>query len=449
MQRVYFIGIGGIGMSALARYYKNQGFEVYGSDNTSSEVTLGLEEEGIKVFIGADVKNFPNNITKIIYTIAIPDTHPEFVYAKELEKASTVSVKTYPEALGELTKNIKTISVCGTHGKTTTTAMVYHALKNAGVNISMIVGSFIEVDGKKTNYLPPSTRPQTGSVGGEEWMVVESCEYRRSFLNYNPEVILVTNVDNDHLDYFKSFEDVQQAFQEFVSKLDSPYRVGGRNEERALIVHEDENYLKVNDINVKKINCDAVVRTSEIELSVPGLHNKKNAQLVVALGDFLRLDRKKVLEGLKNFQGTWRRQEYKGNFFGADFYDDYAHHPTEIRATLQAFREKYSEKKILTVFQPHLFSRTKLLFNEFAQAFFQADEVVLLPIYASREKFDTTINSEMLVDDINKAGKKTTFVKKENLKDFLESKVTNENVVITLGAGDVYEIYKEFVKSKS
>jgi UDP-N-acetylmuramate--alanine ligase len=280
-------------------------------------------------------------------------------------------------------------------------------------------------------------------------MVVESCEYRRSFLNYNPEVILVTNVDNDHLDYFKSFEDVQQAFQEFVSKLDSPYRVGGRNEERALIVHENENYLKVNDINVKKINCDAVVRTSEIELSVPGLHNKKNAQLVVALGDFLRLDRKKVLEGLKNFQGTWRRQEYKGNFFGADFYDDYAHHPTEIRATLQAFREKYSEKKILTVFQPHLFSRTKLLFNEFAQAFFQADEVVLLPIYASREKFDTTINSEMLVDDINKAGKKTTFVKKENLKDFLESKVTNENVVITLGAGDVYEIYKEFVKSKS
>ncbi len=423
MQKVHFIGIGGIGVSALARYYLSQGWQVSGSDTSESELISDLQSESMTIKVGAQVaENIPTDVTKIIYTIAVRDDNAEFVQAKNLQHNNDIVLMSYPEALGEMTKNKNVIAVCGTHGKTTTTAMTYYALKNAGVNVSMIVGSLIDIDGKKTNF-----------VGGEnpDCIIIEACEYRRSFLNYNPKIILVTNIDNDHLDYFKNEEEIKKAFQEFVDKTES-----------VVIVHENENFLNAPE-SIQKIICEDFSTENEIELSVPGKHNRQNAQLVVALGEFLKLDKNKILEGLKNFKGTWRRQEYKGNFFGCEFYDDYAHHPTEIKATLSAFREKFPERKIVAIFQPHLFSRTKLLFNDFINSFSDADEVIVLPIYASREKLDETINSEILVEEINKLGKKTTFVEKENLKKFLQKNISENEVVVTLGAGNIYDIYSE------
>jgi UDP-N-acetylmuramate--alanine ligase len=422
MKKVYFIGIGGIGMSALARWYKAEGWEVSGSDNGYSDVIKGLEEEDVKVNI-LDKDNLenkiPEGISKIIYTIAIPENHPELAFGRGLEK-NQVPVLTYPQALGEMTMGKNVIAVCGTHGKTTTTAITYEALKSAGVKVSMIVGSLIDVDGKKTNFI---------NGGQEGWVVIEACEYRRSFLNYNPKIVLVTNIDNDHLDYFKDVNDIKNAFQEFVNKTSD-----------VVIVHKEESFLEVKE-NTIKIICEDIISDNEITLSVPGRHNRKNAQLVVALGEYLKLDREKVLQGLKNFKGTWRRQEYKGNFLGAEFYDDYAHHPSETRATLQAFREKFPEKKIIAIFQPHLYSRTKILFNDFVSAFTDADKVFLLPIYAAREKFDDTISSEMLATEIGKS-KPCVCVSGENVIETLKQENLENSVVITMGAGDIYGIYK-------
>lgn len=418
MKKVHFIGIGGIGMSALARYYHSSGWVVTGSDNSKSEVTEGLEKEGVLVSIGLQADNIAEGVEKIIYTIAIPEGNVELVRAKEICN----NVLTYPQALGEMTNDKKVIAVCGTHGKTTTTAMTYYALKDAGLDVSMIVGSLIDVNGKKTNYIH----------GQSDWIIIEACEYRRSFLNYNPNIVLVTNIDNDHLDYFKDEQDIQNAFQEFVNK----------DSVEAVILHNSETFLNANK-NVEKINADEKGNFEEIELSVPGIHNRKNAQLVVALGDFLKLDKNKVLDGLKNFKGTWRRQEYKGEFFGSTFYDDYAHHPTEIKATLQAFREKFPSKKILAIFQPHLFSRTKLLFTDFVESFKDADEVLLLPIYAAREVYDPTISSNMLAEELNKIGKKAQVVEKNDLLEVLKSTLQEGDVAITLGAGNIYDIYQE------
>ncbi len=433
MKKVHFIGIGGIGVSALARYYLSKGWQVSGSDTSESELISDLQNEGVNIKLGTQVaSNIPEGVNKIIYTIAVRDDNQEFVKAKELKDNNGVILMSYPEALGEMSKEKKVISVCGTHGKTTTTAMTYYALKNAGLNVSMIVGSLIDVGGKKTNYVD----------GGDDFLIIESCEYRRSFLNYFPNIVMVTNIDNDHLDYFKDMNDINSAFQEFTNQIKSPQPSLNKEGVSALVLHAAESFLK-EPVGVQKIICEDYSDESEIELSVPGAHNRKNAQLVIALGEILKLDEQKVLDGLKNFKGTWRRQEYKGNYFGAEFHDDYGHHPTEVKATLAAFREKFPERKIVAIFQPHLFSRTKLLFNDFVNSFSDADGVIVLPIYPSREKFDETINSEMVVEGVKKQGKSAQVIALENLKDFLEKNVTSENVVVTLGAGNIYEIYHE------
>jgi UDP-N-acetylmuramate--alanine ligase len=432
------IGIGGIGMSALARYYKSQDFQVSGSNvGDSTELVSELIKEGIYVICGEQVTgNVPEDADLIVYTVAISSDNQELVAAHHIANTSAKKVRilTYAEALGEMSNSKRVIAVCGSHGKTTTTAMTYFAMREAGLDPSVIIGSLININGKKTNYIASENK-------SSEWLIIEACEYKRSFMNYNPEIIMITNIDNDHLDYFKDLDDIKNTFQDFVNKLNDKSGIEN-NKLNKLIIHQAEDYINLGTFS-NKVNADQV-ELSTIELSVPGLHNRKNAQLVLALSNVLGLDNRLVRDGLKRFMGTWRRQEYKGKYFNMDFYDDYAHHPSEIKATLQAFSEKCINKKIVAVFQPHLYSRTKILFQDFVESFSDSDEVIILPIYAAREKVDISINSEMLVREMQSKYDDKNIVHIKDLsilRDYLEINANQNKVVITMGAGDVYDIY--------
>lgn len=427
-KKIHFVGIGGIGMSALARYYMNEGAIVSGSDGADSQILRDLENEGASIFIGHSEENVSDDINLLVYTVAIPSDNPELLKGLDLNNKNTCKVLTYAQALGEMSKEKKVIAVCGTHGKTTTTAMTFNALRSAGLDVSMIVGSLIDYAGRKTNYVH----------GSSNWIIIEACEYRRSFMNYNPEIIIITNIEADHLDYYKDLNEIESAFQDFVNKLP---------ENGELICHKEE-YDKINfDKNLDgKINADNF-DLEDIDLQVGGIHNRKNAQLVMSLGQALSLDDKKIREGLKSFTGTWRRGEYKGQYFDMECFDDYAHHPSEVRATLQGFREKFPDKKITVAFMPHLYSRTKLLFEDFTESFYDADEVIILPIYAARENFDPSISSDMLVHAIqnkerqNKNIKVTSLSSINALRDYMSIHGNKNSIFITMGAGDIYKVY--------
>ena len=409
--KIFCIGIGGIGLSALARYYKHQEHTVFGSDHSDSQIVSMLKDEGISVVIGEDKNNITDDINLVVYTIAIPENHPELLHAKELG----IICKTYPEALGEITKGKNTIAICGTHGKTTTTAMMYYAMKSCGINPTVIIGSLLS--GVGTNFI----------AGESEWMIVEACEYKRSFLNLHPTHVIVTNIDADHLDYYKDIEDIHDAFQSFVHVIP----LDGN-----LVTHSNVSL----ETNGKKIDADCVDIKS-IELSVLGEHNQSNAQLVIALGNALGLDESKVRDGLKEFKGTWRRLEYKGKTNnGVIVYDDYGHHPTELKATIDALRSKYKngEYVLHVFFQPHLYSRTKMFIEDFAKILATVDVVYVMPIYASREKEDTTISSDILIAKINSLGGHAELIQKEEIKNKIESVDSDKSIVLNIGAGDAY-----------
>ena len=412
-KNVHCIGIGGIGLSAIARYCHSNGANVSGSDGSSSRITDDLQKDGIKVFIGHDSSQVGGDVDLVIYSIAVTDSNPELIEAK----SRGIKCMSYPEALGTLTQEYTTIAVCGTHGKTTTTAMIASMLKACGKSPTVIVGSLLSDGG--TNFIK----------GDSEYLVVEACEYKRSFLNLHPTHIVVTNIDEDHLDYYKDLADIQNAFQEFANKLPS---------NGFLITHND---VSLNS-SAKKVNAD-VLDGKNIELSVLGEHNKRNAQLALSLALSLGLLEQDARNGLKSFAGTWRRLEYMGTQKGAIMYDDYGHHPTEIMATLQAIREKYpsGKFKLVAVFQPHLYSRTKLLLNEFAGAFTLADKICVLPIYAAREKDDGTISSHDLVEEMDNSIYMENF---DEVKNYIDKNCHSGSIVLTIGAGDVYKIHELF-----
>lgn len=416
-KHIHCIGIGGIGLSAIARYFNSQGGVVSGSDISSSRVTDDLQKEGITVYYGHSIVNLDPNLDLVIYTIAVTESNPELKVARE----RGVTCMTYPEVLGLLTKEYTTIAVSGTHGKTTTTAMIASVFKACGKSPTVIVGSLLSDGG--TNFIQ----------GDSEYLIVEACEYRRSFLNLHPAHIIVTNIDEDHLDYYKDLADIKSAFQSFSDKLPS---------EGYLVTHGD---VLLNTIG-KKINGDEIDKDG-INLSVLGEHNKRNAQLVLALAKALGFSDELAREGLKSFTGTWRRLEYKGEQKGAVMYDDYGHHPTEIRATLQAVREKYpsGKFKLVAVFQPHLYSRTKLLLDDFTKAFTMADKICVLPIYASREQDDGSVSSHDLVEKMDNAMYMEDL---EEVKKYIDKNAHSGSVVVTIGAGDVYRLHELFEREK-
>src|SRR3989338_3622129 len=405
IKKGFFIGIGGIGISALAKMAISRGMEVSGVNDEESLKTLEpLMQAGVSIIFQKDYREIPE-ADLYIYSDAWLYRGPEII---EKAKKTRKPVLSYFEALGIFAKEYKVIAIAGTHGKTTTTAMVAEILIDAELDPTVIVGSFV----KKFDL-----SAQTGSnfrYGNSRYLVVEADEYNRHFFNFHPFLTVVTNIEADHLDCFKDLADIQNAFDKLLSQSENK-------------IIDYTKYLE----KVPK-------------LSVPGEHNRMNAAAALAVADFLKIKEEDAQKSLAQFSGTWRRLEKRGETKdGTIIYDDYAHHPTEIKASLEALRELYpvGEKKITIVFQPNLYSRTKALFNDFAKAFKGADNIFLLPIFFAREEKDESISSDKLASAICLAGDKAkAFPDFESAENFVRGLNLGKNdVFITMGAGEAYK----------
>jgi len=422
-KKIHFIGIGGIGMSALARLFKSRGLEVSGSDMSRSEITDALEKEGIKIFLSQVAENISDDIDCVIYTIAVKGDNPEFAEVKK----RGLPIFTYAEMLGQVSSDYYTIAISGTHGKTTTTAMTTKIFQDLNLKPNAIVGSLLSES--KSNFVS----------GESNYFIVEACEYGRSFHNLSPKILVITNLEEDHLDYYADLAEIQGAFKEMVQKVPADGFI--------ICDPEDENLKTViNEAKGQIINYKKYVEELP-HLFVPGGHNRQNAAAALAVIEAVKnieteIDINAAKESLKSFKGTWRRLEFKGETInGALVYDDYAHHPSEIKSSLLALKEKYSDKKILVIFQPHLYSRTKSFLEGFAEVLRQfSDRVIVLPIYAAREKPDGTIDSMMLVEKIyeDKAEHADNFFEATKLS--LDKMIGTDWIIVTVGAGDVSRI---------
>ena len=441
IKNVHFIGIGGVGISAVARMMLHEGKIVTGQDMQSGEIVDELVNLGINIKIGQSYENIPEGTDLIVYTIAIDTYDPEL--ANKIKgpsrggQAAMIPVRSYPEMLDIISRDKYTIAVSGTHGKTTTTAMIAQILIDSGIDTTVIVGSLIKnKDGSRTNFIG----------GNSKYFVVEACEYRRSFLNINPKILVITNIDNDHLDYYKDIEDIKNAFREMAMKVPPDgFVVCNPNDEHIADV--------VKDIKAKVINWGDYF-DNNLKLKIPGVHNKKDAAAACAAASTLGISKKLSEKYILNFPGTWRRFEFKGKLpNGLLIYDDYAHHPHEITATLEGFRELYKIEdgwKITIIFQPHLFSRTKLLLDDFAKSFGDADQVLILPIYYAREENDGSISSEILAKEINKyTNNAKSFSSFEEAEKYMKVRLPDmdgKDIVVTMGAGEAFKIGEFLLK---
>lgn len=448
IKKVFFVGIGGIGISAIARMMLQEGKEVFGSDILESDITRGLQNLGAQVTLGQGIEFVSQDMDLVVYTIAIKKYDPEFY--KKL-KILGVPALSYPEMLGIITQGKYTIAVSGTHGKTTVTAMIAKILIDAGRDPSVIVGSLLK--DTKSNLI----------VGKSEFFVVEACEYERSFLNLRPKILVITNIEPEHLDYYKDLSDIENAFGQLISQTENVVVYNSKDTSSYVLVHEYRSKLVDYDKYLDKVP----------KLSVPGVHNRMNAACAFAVADILKIPEEVAKKSLSDFSGTWRRLEKKGvTESGVIVYDDYAHHPTEIRASLQGLRELYPVgeppcataeaiggtrssstsadrgKKITVLFQPHLYSRTKALFDDFAKSFKDADRVLLLPIYFAREALDKSVSSEKLANAIHAFFLKEreqscvdAFLDFESAEKFVSNlNLGSNDVFVTMGAGEAYKV---------
>ena len=420
IKKVHFVGIGGIGVSAVARMMLQEGKEVSGSDREETRIVTELKEKGAHISIGHNEANVSSGTDTVIFSIAVREDNPELRKARALG----LSVFSYPEILGAISVSKFTIAVSGTHGKTTTTAMVAKILIDAGRSPSVIVGSLLKEGG--SNFI----------AGEGNVFVVEACEYRRSFLQLEPNILVITNIDDDHLDYYGDIAGVQKAFGEFAAKVGKGNHIIA-NVGDPLVAPVLQN-SKAQIVDYAAINGDL------LQLRVPGKHNKANAKAALGVAEVLNIRLGTALTALNNFKGTWRRFEYKGIMeTGALLYDDYAHHPTEIQSTIQAAKDFFKNKKLIVVFQPHLYSRTKLLLDQFSRSFGGVEKIIVAPIYAARED-EAGVNSWLLAEKIRANNENAIpMYSFDEIKDHLRSYTTGDHVVFTMGAGDIYKVAEQ------
>ena len=452
IKKIHFIGIGGIGLSAIARLMKEKGREVSGSDMSPSLMTEKLEKLGVKIYIGQSEENISQDTGLVIYTTAVPRDNPELRRAKEL-KIKTI---TYPESLGLVFNDKYGIAICGTHGKSSVSAMAGLLLDDAGIDPSIIVGSIMpKYDGNLR-------------VGKSKYFVAEACEYERSFLNLYPKIIILNNIELDHADYYKDIDDIRRAFDEFVSHLpeDGILIMNGDDETVSSIKYQVSSVVKfglseTNNVRADNIEFgDGEVKFNvvynnkdlgEFVLKVPGLFNVYNVLGVIALGFTLNISVEIIKRSLLNFSGIWRRFEIKGEYKNALVISDYAHHPTAIKATIKGTRQFYSGRRIFTVFQPHQHNRTKKLYKDFLNSFDGADVVILAEIFdvAGREESDDqNISSLDLVNDIKKKNRNSIFYTKDlkETRKLIDEKIKPDDILLIMGAGDIYEVADELIK---
>lgn len=450
-EHIYFVGIGGVSMSGLAEILVKNGYKVSGSDIKNSSTIEELVAKGIHVDIGHKAENVTDDITMLIYTVAIAHDNPEFVEAKR----KNLPMKTRGKLLGEVMLDYKnSIAVSGTHGKTTTTSMISEILLSGDLDPTIAVGGVLPTIGSNLR------------IGNSSYFVAEACEYHNSFLEISPFVGVILNIEEDHLDFFPSIKEIREAFRLHTLKIDksgiliinkhidnldeiintAPCKV------ETFTIHEElkANWKSMNVVHHENGSCDFDVYYNgefkeKIHLNIPGNYNIANALASIATAEYLDIPTNHWISGLSHFTGTQRRFQRKGIKNGIEVIDDYAHHPTEIKATLSAVKTMKSNKT-WCIFQPHTYSRTKFLFEEFGESFNDVDEVIVTHIFPAREPFDPSITSEMLADKIKSTGKSVVFIDDfHEIAEYLEKKCVSGDLVLTVGAGDVFKIGEDFL----
>lgn len=441
---VYFIGIGGISMSGLAEILADAGFRVSGSDRSRSALTDMLESRSVNVFYGQQSQNITDDLDVVVYTSAILPDNPELVAAREKK----IPCLTRAQLLGQIMKNYRiSVAVSGTHGKTTTTSMISEILLQADTDPTLSIGGILKSIGGNIR------------VGQSDYFVTEACEYTNSFLSLFPQIGIILNIEEDHLDFFKNLADIRRSFRKFAELIPA---------EGCLIINSSiENLREITDglccrvvtfgsgeaadYSASEIVYDEVGHpgftlhcpggvTRRLKLQAPGEHNVMNALAAAAAADVLAISPETASHALASFSGADRRFEYKGSIGGVTVIDDYSHHPTEITAALKA-AATYPHRQIWCVFQPHTYSRTKAFMQEFAKALTLADKIVLADIYAARENDRLGISSETLKEEIEALGHECFYFSTfDEIENFLLENCINGDLLITMGAGDVVKI---------
>ncbi len=436
IHKIYFIGIGGIGMSALARYFSLHGAEVHGYDRTETELTRALVAEGMQVHYEDDVRFIPEGIDLVVFTPAVPKEHSELCWFVD----NGYPVKKRAEVLGIISKAKRCIAIAGTHGKTTTSTMASHLLRACGVDATAFVGG---ISGNlASNFVE----------GKSDWVVVEADEYDRSFLHLHPEIAVINSVDADHLDIYGTEAEVLATYKQFATqvkpgghllleqsidfKLPGSQTFGIEAGNYAAKNIRMENGFTIFDLDIQDAN-DKRQQFKGLQLPYPGLHNVKNATAAIAATLLAGGDPSKIPAALANFKGVKRRFETIAKTESIVYVDDYAHHPAELEAAISAARMLYPNRKITGIFQPHLYTRTRDFANDFATALDKLDECILLPIYPAREQPIEGITSEMLLRKMTSKHKQ--LIQKNDLITHLKNSKNNNNldILITLGAGDI------------
>jgi UDP-N-acetylmuramate--alanine ligase len=422
-QHIYMVGIGGIGMSGLAQLLVARGHAVSGSDREESPTTMLLQKKGIRVFIGHDPLFVPADTELLVYSDAVPAESPERMKAHELG----IKQISYFEMLGAISRGSRTIAIAGTHGKTTVTGMLAAILKAAGKEPTAIVGSIVrDFPGGQggSNFLP----------GRDDLFVVEACEYRDHLLELSPEILVITNIELDHTDFFPSLVALQSTFSQAVRRVPENGVIITNTHDPNVASVLDKAHAEIFDYTIEEVP----------QLSLIGEFNAANARAAkcAAKAAFPDISDEVIDTALKEFKGAWRRFEYKGETKnGAIVYDDYAHHPTAVEKTIQAAREKFPGKRIVVAFHPHLHSRTESFLHEFAQALDTADRAIVAPIYEARHEQSHTISNHSVAEASQHVEAMDSF---EDIREALAAEPAG-TLIITMGAGDIYKVAEQLV----
>ncbi|HNW88307.1 MAG TPA: UDP-N-acetylmuramate--L-alanine ligase [Bacteroidales bacterium] len=435
----YFLGIGGIGMSALARFFKRQGNDVSGYDKTPTKLTRELVAEGIDVHYQEDIAAIPAQVDLVVYTPAVPKEHAEYRYFVE----NNFPMKKRAEVLGEVVKNNFLIAVAGTHGKTTITGMIAHIFQSAGIPVNAFIGGIVK------NFQSNILYTENAVVA-----VTEADEYDRSFLSLNPDIAIISAIDADHLDIYSDKKNLVDSYHAFAGNINPAGSLiikkglPGPAEHVYSMYHYDKSAVSdfyAKDVFIKNAGYNATIclQGEEIQLAIniPGRHNIENAVAAAAACYLFGIDASEIKCGIEAYEGVVRRFDVRYQQGNTIYIDDYAHHPEELRAFISTIRELYPDKKITGIFQPHLYSRTRDFAPEFAEVLDQLDEAILLDIYPARELPLEGITSHTILDRMKIADKK--ILSKELLLDELRHKETQ--VVLTMGAGDIDQLIEPII----